>query len=652
MNITIASGKGGTGKTFLATNLAYVLHLKRLESGFDFNSRVTYLDCDVEEPNGHLFLSPTDVKKENVEITAPVSIDQEKCTGCGECSQICVFNALVSINQEILLFPELCHACGACNLACPNSAIQEGNRSVGTLFHGRGKGVPMHYGAVNQGQGGMTPRMIKEVKKFANCDINILDAPPGTACPAVETVKDSDLCVLVTDLTPFGLHDLKLSVEMCREIGIEPVVVINRSGGEDPGVHDYCQREKLHIIGEIPNDRRIAELYSRGELAVEEFNDYQKMFSKLSSELLQYLNLQKVSIDKGQVQAQDQNQAAQDQSRPKDQSWPQDQPKDQPQNQSENQDGKLDLEQDYKDKGSGEFRELVVISGKGGTGKTSLTASLVSLANKAVVADCDVDASDLPLVLNPNIMEQGDFSGGYLARIDSNECSGCGKCYQVCRFAAITFQEREGEDKQKYQIDPLNCEGCGACRLVCQSDAIKLEPAINGEWYKSKISQGAMSHARLGIAEENSGKLVTLTRTKAKELASFDNVTEGLLDGSPGTGCPVIASLTGTEYAVVVTEPTVSGLHDLERVLELCSHFQVPAGVIINKYDINKEMTETIINRIEELNVNYLGCLPYDEQVTEAQLKGQTIVDYNTHCDTSKKIKEIFSRLSSEVQKY
>ncbi len=230
MKITITSGKGGTGKTFLATNLGYIMK-------HELQQDIAYLDCDVEEPNAHLFLNPENTTQEQIEINSPIGIDNNKCIGCGKCSQVCVYNAITVINQKPLFFQELCHACGACSIVCPEGAINEGNRVIGKLIRGNGKGIPLHYGLVHRGEGGMTPRLIQQVKQSRGEEIVLQDSPPGTACPAVETVKGSDVCILVTDLTPFGLHDLKLSVNMCRALGIEPVVVINRSGvWKDPGI--------------------------------------------------------------------------------------------------------------------------------------------------------------------------------------------------------------------------------------------------------------------------------------------------------------------------------------------------------------------------------------------------------------------------------
>ncbi|KPJ68877.1 (4Fe-4S)-binding protein [candidate division WOR-1 bacterium DG_54_3] len=287
-------------------------------------------------------------------------------------------------------------------------------------------------------------------------------------------------------------------------------------------------------------------------------------------------------------------------------------------------------------------KEIVVISGKGGTGKTSLTACFAALAKKSVISDCDVDAADLHLVLSPEIKERGDFSGGFVAGIDQEKCTQCGKCKEACRFAAIEI--RDG----KYYIDPLACEGCGVCKLVCGDSAVKTRPAINGEWYVSKTRFGPMAHAKLGIAEENSGRLVTLVRQKAAGLVSNDTGNRIMSDGAPGTGCPVIASLTGVDYALVVTEPTVSGIHDLKRILDVTRHFEVKSGVVVNKYDLNQEITEQIRALAEEYQFTFLGVIPYDKNVTLAQMKKQSLVEYGQGI-ALENIKQIWIKFCSEV---
>jgi len=273
------------------------------------------------------------------------------------------------------------------------------------------------------------------------------------------------------------------------------------------------------------------------------------------------------------------------------------------------------------------MKELVVISGKGGTGKTSIVASFAALSKNSVLADCDVDASDLHIILEPSIQQREIFSGGKQARILVENCVSCGKCFEVCRFNAVKRTEKE-KRQVSYSIDPIACEGCGVCVRACPHEAIAFEPAINGEWYISQTRHGSMVHARLGIAEENSGKLVTIVCDQARKLAEKEHSNMVIIDGSPGTGCPVIASITGSDLVLVVTEPTRSGLHDLKRVIELAKHFSIPAAICINKWDINPEITQDIEHIMNSNGYRVIGKVRYDTAVTRAQLMKASIVEY------------------------
>ena len=273
--------------------------------------------------------------------------------------------------------------------------------------------------------------------------------------------------------------------------------------------------------------------------------------------------------------------------------------------------------------------ELVVISGKGGTGKTSIVASFATLAENAVLADCDVDAADLHLVLDPMIVRREPFSGGCRAWIMPERCTACGKCAEVCRFDAVSSCEAgEGEGEKVYRIDPIACEGCAVCAWFCPEEAIDFGPAVNGEWFVSETRAGPMVHAKLGVAEENSGKLVSLVRERARETAKNRKRDLVLIDGSPGIGCPVIASITGADLALVVTEPTLSGLHDLERVSDLTRHFRVETLICINKWDINEDLTLEIEALARRRGLKLAGRVRYDRAITEAQIRRQSIVEY------------------------
>jgi len=278
------------------------------------------------------------------------------------------------------------------------------------------------------------------------------------------------------------------------------------------------------------------------------------------------------------------------------------------------------------------LKEIVVISGKGGTGKTSIVASFAVLANNAVLADCDVDAADLHLVLRPDIKQTHDFSGGKIASIITKICIGCGRCEEVCNFDAAVFNGPANDVVERtYTIDSIACEGCGVCVRFCPVDAIEFKDAINGQWFISETRFGPMVHARLGIAQENSGKLVSLIRKQAKQLAAERNKDLIVVDGSPGIGCPVIASITAADMVLVVTEPTISGQHDFERVIELTEHFAIPTAVCINKYDINSEIAKAIEERAAERGLKVAGKIAYDTVVTKAQIAASSVVEYSNN---------------------
>ena len=609
IKIAIASGKGGTGKTLISTNIARTIS--------DMGEKVQYIDCDVEEPNGHLFLNPEDNKEETVSLLSPVGINDGKCIKCGKCVEACNYNAIAMVKDKVLFFKELCHLCGACQIVCPVDAIIEEDREIGTLRHGKSGEINFHDGLLKTAEGGMSPRLIRKLKSYIAEGINILDSSPGTACPVVETIKDADLCVLVTDPTPFGLHDLKLAVAMARSLNKEPAIIINRASYDSVELKAYCREQKLEIIGEIPNDREIAHFYSQGELIIDKIPEYKVLFKKLSIRIIEDAKIKR-EVKK---------------------------PADKEYFYQNRQIIKKSLKSDTIE--GKKPKELVIISGKGGTGKTSLAASLSALNKSMVIADCDVDAADLHLILKPKIKKRGYFSGGVIAKIIQENCTVCGKCYDACRFIAIEKKENNG--KISYYINPVDCEGCGVCYLVCPENAIEVHDAINGEWFISETRFGPMSHARLGIAEENSGRLVTLVRDHAVNLAKKYKIKNNLIDGSPGTGCPVIASLTAADYAVIVTEPTVSGLHDMKRVFDLIKYFGMKAGVVVNKYDINREMTNSITEASHKVGINILGLIPYDEVVTEAQIREQSVIEYKEDSEVAKEIIKVNKNIMKEI---
>jgi MinD superfamily P-loop ATPase len=269
------------------------------------------------------------------------------------------------------------------------------------------------------------------------------------------------------------------------------------------------------------------------------------------------------------------------------------------------------------------MKQIVVISGKGGTGKTVMSACFAALARNAVLADVDVDASNLHLLLHPEIEQRHVFKSGRKARIDAARCTACGLCFPACRFDALVE-----DSKGKVSVNPLSCEGCGVCFHVCPVQAVSLEIQIAGEWYISKTKYGPFVHARLGIAEENSGKLVTEVREKAREIAEREGHDLVIMDGSPGIGCPVIASLTGTDLAFVVTEPTLSGLHDMERIVGLARHFKIRTAFCINKHDLNLENSSRIEKWCGDQSIPVVGKIAFDPAVMESVVRGVPYVEY------------------------
>jgi MinD superfamily P-loop ATPase len=276
MNIAIASGKGGTGNTTVATNLAWILA--------GYGKKVRYLDCDVEEPNGHLFLKPLIEKTETASIPVPV-IDETKCGGCGECVRFCQYKALIRLGKTAVVFPELCHGCGGCALVCPKKAITEGNKPIGVVETGIAGNVGFVHGRLNIGEA-MSPPLIRKVLGNATDDaVNIIDAPPGTSCPVIASVRNADFVVLVTEPTPFGLNDLGLALDMVRELGVPHAVVVNRSEKGNADAQRFCEKKQVRIIAQIPDDRRIAEAYSRGEMVAAALPDCAAHFRKLWQEI-------------------------------------------------------------------------------------------------------------------------------------------------------------------------------------------------------------------------------------------------------------------------------------------------------------------------------------------------------------------------------
>ncbi|MEA3239058.1 MAG: ATP-binding protein [Candidatus Bipolaricaulota bacterium] len=286
------------------------------------------------------------------------------------------------------------------------------------------------------------------------------------------------------------------------------------------------------------------------------------------------------------------------------------------------------------------MKSILFLSGKGGTGKTSLASAFAVLSENKVLADCDVDAANLHLLLNPEVTEKGEFQGSGEAVKDNAKCTNCGECRRVCRFHAIDEQ---------FNIDPYLCEGCGACVYVCPTDAITLRPRISGQWYTASTDHGPLASAELYPGEETSGKLVTLVKQKAHSLVKEVQAERLVIDGSPGIGCPVIASATGASAVILVTEPSLSGLHDLERILGVVTHFRIPAYLVVNKFDLNEEMTTQVEAFAKERELQMLGCIPYDPAVPRQMIEGKSVVE-DEQSPAGTAMREIYARFEKALR--
>ncbi len=504
MRWAVASGKGGAGKTTLATNLA------RVASQADY--RVAYLDCDVEEPNGHLFLRPAIVQRQDLTKLVP-RVDARSCQRCGACDAFCPYGAIVQVATQIVVFDELCHACGGCTLVCPHGAIREQAVVVGRVRIGVSGTIGFVDGQLHVGQH-WGPPAIHAAKQLASAqrsvlfaagdgagdELRIIDAPPGTACSMVEAVRGSDLVILVAEPTPFGAYDLALALDTVALLQLPVGVVINRAGEGNELIYDCCRRAGVMVLGELPDQRGGRSVCPR-------------------------------PVGRG----------------PGPRVW-----------------SARGADPGAGGRWSGVIMpsELVVISGKGGTGKTSLASALAVLWQpSAVVVDADVDAPDLHLVLQPEPVAGTPYVGGEQAVLDAALCTGCGRCVKLCRFGALQWEE--GDRAQIPHLDVVACEGCGVCARFCPRDAVEMQPVVRGLWFVAPCRTGLLVHARMQPGAENSGKLVTLLRQAAAHVAARQRRPLILCDGSPGVGCPVTASLTGADLALIVTT-----LHQDARVAQ------------------------------------------------------------------------------------
>jgi len=580
MRLAIASGKGGTGKTFVATNLAVVLG-------------AAYVDADVEGANGHLFLKPQHLRESPATIEVPEATDA--CDGCGVCAKTCRFGALAVLKTEVLVFNELCHSCGACLEACPSRALRWTRHTLGQMRSGDyqsagGEAAPFADGELAVGQV-RASAVIRQVKQAVGAaQHTVIDCPPGASCAVAEAVRGADLCLLVTEPTPLGLSDLGKALALARHLGVPCGVVLNRGGLTAVDVGAFCREHEVPLVATFPYDQGVARLYAEGRLVVEELAGWRRQFQTLAAATLAMTSSGAARQGEATVAARTLDEAGEPSaggpSRPPEDAF-----------------------------------QVVILSGKGGTGKTCLASSLAVMAGGVVAADADVDAANLHLLLKASGERQVPFSGGHLAVIDPAKCRGCGVCANECRFEAIALGEHA-------VVDPLKCEGCGLCALVCplagaDEQPVRLLPRLSGYACVGDLPNGALARGELLPGGEASGKLVTLVRRMADARAADTGHLRMIIDASPGMGCPVNASLTGCDWAIAVTEPTQSGLHDLRRALDLAAWFQVPAAVLINKADLCPEVAAEIRAACGERGVEVIGEIPFDRRVPEDLAAGR-----------------------------
>ncbi|RLC43574.1 MAG: cobyrinic acid ac-diamide synthase [Candidatus Coatesbacteria bacterium] len=598
MYIAIASGKGGTGKTLIATNLVEVIE------------RASFADADVEEPNGHLFLRPEIYKREDVYIKIP-EVDYDRCTGCGVCAEHCQFNAIAVVKGKVILFRELCHSCGVCSFVCPEDAIQEVKHIAGEIRIGEfNDGRRFVDGKLSVGQLRSSLVIEKVVELVENEEMVILDAPPGASCSVISATHKADVCLLVTEPTPFGLHDLKIACEMLAKLRVPYAVLLNRADIGDDSVERYCQDRGIPILERIPFEREIAEIYAEGELITRKKLEWRELFEGLAHKVIDisnYILPEQIEVEEEIFKPQVEKKEV---------------------------------------VSSGQTVSLAVLSGKGGTGKTMLASCIAGVWKDKVSCDADVDAANLGILLRGEVKKRIPFSAGMKAEVIPEFCTGCARCAESCRFNSIIMT-----DNGIAEIEELKCEGCGLCHLVCPTEpnAIIMRRFVTGEITICETPWGHMVTAMLKPGAEASGKLVTEVRENAENLALENNLNSILIDGSPGIGCPVNATLTGTKGVVLVVEPSRSSKHDLERIIELLDFFNLPRCVVINRYDLSHKLTEEIEEMCEERGITVVGKIPFDRTITESIVSGH-IPSQDSNCSQRDLLNELSKRVISDFK--
>ena len=417
MKITIASGKGGTGKTTLALSLAYIY-------ANELNQKTHLVDCDVDAANAHLFINKEADQQHPALVRKPV-VNEKKCTGCGACQRACHYNAITVLLEKPLIFDELCHSCGACEYVCPENAISFVDKSIGKFYHAKntGAGFDLSWGELFIGEV-QAPEMIRQLKEMkGDEEIRIYDASPGAGCPVRETMLGSDTVVLVTEPTPFGLNDLKMAAALAHEMSIPTAIIVNRSRQDVDIITEFSRETGIPIIGRIPFDRKYASTCSSGKLLAKE---HKELVEELRSIAVKISSLKKLKSDAPKIRVCELNEQT--------------------------------LYKSKNTKKPENVKEFVIMSGKGGTGKTTLSAALADLTSDSLFFDADVDASNLPILLKGKRVSEKRFIGGQKARINTDICTHCNACVEACHFNAIS---------DEHQIISEACEGCGFCTLVC-----------------------------------------------------------------------------------------------------------------------------------------------------------------------------------------
>lgn len=600
MKIAICSGKGGTGKTTVSLSLAWTLGQSE-----EFTMPVNLLDCDVEEPNCHLFLHCDYQAPEAVFAEKPL-FDLAKCIGCGRCANKCRYNAIAMVKGTPLVFNDMCHSCGVCAAVCSHGAIKLQPGQIGEILHAeKPQYFDFAYGRLKIGES-QSPLVIGKLHRSAPAaSVTLLDGPPGTACSAVKTIGAAEKVILVTEPTPFGAHDLSLALNLCNELQKPAAVIINRSDENDGLIEDIAREHGVPVIGKIPFSREYARACCEGRILAAEYPTLRPIFMSSFSRLINeaIIPIRYTLSDSSAMET-----------------------------------GESPSSATSKD---GSYQEITILSGKGGTGKTSVTAAFATLADSRIFADCDVDAANLRLLLNGRNLFSSSVSLGSQAIIDPRKCRKCNKCLEACRFEAIEHDPDTGACR----VRELHCEGCGLCIEICPNKAIKDQRSETGKLMMSEAGNGTLIHADLNTAAENSGKLVSMVRDLAFAVTDQKQKDWLICDGPPGTACPAIATVTGSDRVILVTEPSVAALHDLERAIKLVRHFGLTPEIIINKADINISVTRRIHDLASSHSYVVLGEIPFDESVKQSIKAGIPVIQYDRNCPASLALINIWNKI-------